>query len=90
MDGARQSPGRPAGQVSRSRIGNIRMTLHSDFLRDSARRDASELVDDLLTQALLERRYGKIKVKLQDGVPSYVREERVHKISPKPDGDQAA
>jgi hypothetical protein len=53
-------------------------------------REASELVDELLHQALAEHRFGRVEVVLQDGVPTLVREERVHKIGEKHLRDQAA
>jgi hypothetical protein len=53
-------------------------------------REASELVDELLHQALAEHRYGSLHVQIQDGVPCLVREERVHKIGEKLERDEAA
>jgi hypothetical protein len=67
------------------------MSLQGDFLRERSRRDALELVDELLQQFLRERRYGRIEIVLQDGTPRFVREERVHKFDePPPDRGSAA
>ncbi len=50
-------------------------------------REASELVAELLRQALAGHRFGRLEVILQDGVPTYVREERIHKICQRQDRD---
>ncbi len=59
-------------------------------LREMARRDALELVDRLMRQAMNERRYGRLELVFQDGIPQYVREERVHKIGRPSDASAAA
>ena len=64
--------------------------MKDDSTRDTARREALELVGKLLTQALFTRQYGRLEVVLQDGAPSIVREERIHKIGPPPPDRAAA
>ena len=59
-------------------------------LRELAHRDAIALVDRLLWQAMIERRHGRLELVFQDGVPSYVREERIHKLSRPSDAASAA
>ncbi len=58
-------------------------------LRELAHRDALALIDRLLRQAMTERRFGRLELVFQDGVPQYVREERIHKIG-RPAADAAA
>ncbi len=60
--------------------GSMDARRNVNQLRELARRDAIELVDRLLGQAMIERRYGRLELVYQDGVPTYVREERMHKF----------
>jgi hypothetical protein len=51
---------------------------------DNARLDALELVDRLLKQAIQERRWGCVEIRVQNGLIVTVREETTHRISPPP------